>query len=60
MGWCFCCEGAGTVIGVSLAFVLEVGWFGRGSRLAVIEGNPMRYGRSRGGIDISVEELDRA
>ena len=28
-----------------LAFVLKVGCFGRGRRLAVIEGNPMRYGR---------------
>ena len=32
-------------MGVPLAFVLEVGCFGRGRKLAVIEGNPMRYGR---------------
>ena len=33
-------------MGVPLAFVLEVGCFGRGRRLAVIEGRSMRYGRS--------------
>ena len=27
MGWCLCCEGAGMVMGVPLAFVLEVGCF---------------------------------
>ena len=46
VGWCLCCEGAGMVMGVPLAFVLEVGCFGRGRTLAVIEGRSMWYGRS--------------
>ena len=45
VGWWLCREGAGMVMGVPVAFVLEVGSVGRGRRLTVIEGSSTRYGR---------------
>lgn len=45
LGWWLCREGAGMMVGAPVVFVLEEGSLGRGSRLAVIEGMSMRYGR---------------